>query len=172
MGSEPPLPILDIPPPRNPLFPPPVSSKAECQSAGKTTVSRDGGANGDAATDELTRGVKDTKISEDDLPAGSSGPAAIFSTSDIDNLLNASLTQSLLAINPSTLPITGSTLYSAYILPNRSAAIPKDHREEVVIAKSSWKKVGKWLKVMGDGKGGVGLMRVKEEKNGGCMVLS
>jgi translation initiation factor 2D len=69
--------------------------------------------------------------------------------------------------------MSGSTLYSAHVLPNRPAdAIPRDRREDVVIAKSSWKKVGKWFKAMSDGKGGAGLIKIKEDKNGGCMVLA
>ena len=53
-----------------------------------------------------------------------------------------------------------STLYSAHILPNRPAYIPKEQREDVVVGKSEWKKVSKWFKEVGK----EGLVKVKETK--------
>lgn len=60
-----------------------------------------------------------------------------------------------------------STLYSAHILPNRPAYIPKDQREDVVVGKSEWKKVSKWFKEVGK----EGIVKVKESK-GEVMVVS
>lgn len=172
MGSEPALPVLDLPEPRIRLFPPPASSNTNSQPAASPIAGTNGYTNGTTVTEELAGRVDAVTLTNAHSPDIPTSSTSNFSTSDIDEFLNASLIQSLLAISPSSLPMSGSTLYSAHILPNRSAAIPKESREDVVIAKSSWKKVGKWLKVMGDGKGGAGLVRIKEDKNGGCMILS
>lgn len=82
-----------------------------------------------------------------------------LSSSDISTLLNVALLQ-VLAIDPPTFPIPASQLYSSYILPNRPAYIPKDQREDVVIAKSEWKKLAKWMKEVNKD----GVIKIKESK--------
>jgi translation initiation factor 2D len=45
-------------------------------------------------------------------------------------------------------------------LPSRPAYIPKEQRDDVVIGKSEWKKLAKWMKEAGKD----GLLKVKETK--------
>ncbi|CAO3615572.1 unnamed protein product [Cunninghamella echinulata] len=84
-----------------------------------------------------------------------------YTTSEIDELLKKSLYQGLLfkltkEKATSILPISASSLYTAYILPSR----PRDGGMEVDIKKSSWKKLQKFLKVMEKS----GLLKVKEQR--------
>jgi len=163
MGSQPELPVIDISQPKRRLFPP---------SDGLAAAPNENGA-----VKQATSAIQDLQVNEpiepqltDSTKASTPPP---LTTQEIDDLLNLALYQSLQAIPQASLPISGSTLYSAHVLPNRPAgAVPRERREDVVIAKSSWKKVGKWFKAMSDGKGGTGLIKIKEDKNGGCMVLS
>jgi translation initiation factor 2D len=53
-----------------------------------------------------------------------------------------------------------SSLYSAHILPSRPAYIPREQRDDVVIAKSEWKKLAKWMKEVAK----EGLIKIKETK--------
>lgn len=80
---------------------------------------------------------------------------------EIDELLKKSLYQGLLfkltkEKSTTILPISASSLYTAYILPSR----PRDGGMEVDIKKSSWKKLQKFLKVMEKS----GLLKVKEQR--------
>ncbi|KAI8096873.1 uncharacterized protein BX664DRAFT_377996 [Halteromyces radiatus] len=84
-----------------------------------------------------------------------------YTTSEIDDLLKESLYQGLLfKLTPekgtSVLPISASSLYTAYILPSR----PRRGGLEVDIKKSSWKKVQKFLKTMEK----TGLLKLKEQR--------
>lgn len=79
---------------------------------------------------------------------------------EVSTLLTAALMQTLSSLSPSQLPIPSSQLYSAHILPNRPAYIPHDRRDDVVIAKSEWKKLAKWMKELNK----EGLLKTKETK--------
>jgi translation initiation factor 2D len=83
-----------------------------------------------------------------------------LSPSEISTLLSLAFYQSLTDFPITSLPIPASLLYSAHVLPNRPAFIPKSQRDDVVIAKSEWKKLGKWMKEVGK----EGLIKVKETK--------
>jgi translation initiation factor 2D len=83
-----------------------------------------------------------------------------LSPSEISTLLSLSLIQSLSDFPSSSLPIPASLLYSSYILPNRPAFIPVGNRDDVVIAKSEWKKLAKWMKEISKD----GLVKTKETK--------
>jgi len=64
------------------------------------------------------------------------------------------------AVASLSFPIPASQLYSGHILPNRPAFIPKHQRDDVVIGKSEWKKLGKWMKEASKD----GLLKIKEVK--------
>ena len=88
-------------------------------------------------------------------------PASVpLEPSDISTLLSVALLQALAGLDPSSLPMSASLLYSAHILPNRPAYIPKDRRDDVLIAKSEWKKLAKWMKEVSK----EGLVKIKETK--------
>ncbi|WVR06767.1 hypothetical protein IAU60_003802 [Kwoniella sp. DSM 27419] len=98
----------------------------------------------------------------DDAPKPEAGPnlSASLSAGEISTLLSISLLQALKALSPASLPMPASLLYSAYVLPNRPSYIPRDRRDDVVIARSEWKKLSKWMKEVGK----EGLLKVKETK--------
>lgn len=98
----------------------------------------------------------------EDVPSAST--ILSLDPSEISTLLSLSLLQSLQ--EPLSFPMPASLLYSAHILPNRPAYIPKEQREHVVIAKSEWKKLAKWMKEAAK----EGTLRVKETK--GEMVVT
>lgn len=81
-----------------------------------------------------------------------------LTSSEISTLLSLALLQSLQT--PPPLPIPASLLYSAHVLPNRPAYIPAGNRDDVVIAKSDWKKLGKWMKEVSKD----GSIKIKETK--------
>lgn len=94
--------------------------------------------------------------------------AVHLSTNEIDEWLKKSLYQALVykikAENAATvLPLSASSLYSAYVMPCR----PIDVGTEVDIKKSSWKKLQKFLKAMEK----AGLLKTKEQR-GETMVIS
>ncbi|WVQ77838.1 hypothetical protein IAR50_007533 [Cryptococcus sp. DSM 104548] len=106
--------------------------------------------------------VEDLSISEDATEA-SSEPAissATLTPDEISSLLSLSLLQALSTLQPSSFPMPASLLYSSHILPSRPAYIPKDKRDEVVIAKSEWKKLAKWMKEINK----EGIVKTKESK--------
>jgi translation initiation factor 2D len=95
-------------------------------------------------------------------------PKKQLTTAEIDEWLKKSLYQSLVykikAENATTvLPISASSLYSAYIMPCR----PVDGGAEIDIKKSSWKKLQKFLKAMEK----AGLLKTKEQR-GETMLVS
>ncbi|KAF9316595.1 hypothetical protein BG003_001782 [Podila horticola] len=74
-------------------------------------------------------------------------PIAVLSTAEVDQALSEALLQVLKfkiteANSKELLPMNASTLYSSYVLPNRS----RGRAGEADIKKSSWKKLAKWLK--------------------------
>jgi translation initiation factor 2D len=91
-----------------------------------------------------------------------------LTTTEIDEWLKKSLYHCLVykikAENASSvLPISASSLYSAYIMPCR----PTDVGTEIDIKKSSWKKLQKFLKAMEK----AGLLKTKEQR-GETMLIS
>ncbi|ORZ10863.1 hypothetical protein BCR42DRAFT_333177 [Absidia repens] len=94
-------------------------------------------------------------------PSTTDTPSMNYTTTEIDDLLKDSLYQGLLfKLTPekttTVLPLSVSSLYTAYILPSR----PRRGGLEVDIKKSSWKKVQKFLKTMEKS----GLLKLKEHR--------
>lgn len=83
-----------------------------------------------------------------------------LSAAEVSTLLTAALMQTLAGLSPAQLPLPSSQLYSAHILPNRPAYIPPERRDDVVIARSEWKKLAKWMKELNKD----GLLKTKETK--------
>lgn len=165
MGGKEPLPYIAYASTTSPRGSASDSAKIENQTIGPFPEKQ--------SQDADTTPLSNLHISDPDHSSTSSSLTPL-STSQIDSLLNLSLHQSLLTLlsqPTSPLPISSSTLYSSLILSNRPSSIPKSQRDEVVIGKSSWKKVGKWMKNVSDGKGGLGLIRAKEGKDGSWMIL-
>lgn len=102
--------------------------------------------------------LEDTKSQSTSSPPNAAVHA--LSPSEISTLLSLSLVQALSDIDVSSLPMPASTLYSAHVLPCRPAYIPKQQRDEVVIGKSEWKKLAKWMKEVSKD----GLIKTKESK--------
>ncbi|KAG0356535.1 hypothetical protein BG005_004533 [Podila minutissima] len=76
-------------------------------------------------------------------------PVVVLSTAEVDQALSEALLQVLKfkiteANSKELLPMNASTLYSSYVLPNRS----RGRAAEADIKKSSWKKLAKWLKAV------------------------
>ncbi|ODN72795.1 hypothetical protein L202_08231 [Cryptococcus amylolentus CBS 6039] len=86
--------------------------------------------------------------------------SAPLTPDEISSLLSLSLLQALSSLQPSSFPMPASLLYSSHILPSRPSYIPKDKRDEVVIAKSEWKKLAKWMKEINK----EGIVKIKESK--------
>ena len=159
-SSKPKLQAFQPPPPISPLSPNPNQSvvmeagpsrpRSNSISAG-TTAERE---------KEIVPSVDQLNINSESQP-----PKQQLSSSEISTLLSLSLLQSLQS--PPSLPIPASLLYSAHILPNRPAYIPVGNRDDVVIAKSDWKKLGKWMKEVSKD----GLIKIKETK-GEVIVIS
>lgn len=142
MGSKPPLRLFPLPAPKQPLVPPP-QSEAPAPSTGS-----------DDAVAEVTDGVEELQVN---APADTGAP---LSPAEISTLLSAALLQTLSTLNPSTLPLPSSQFYSAHILPSRPAYIPAAKRDDVVIGRSEWKKLAKWMKEASKD----GLIKIKESK--------
>ncbi|WWC94546.1 hypothetical protein V866_001392 [Kwoniella sp. B9012] len=147
LGSKPSLTPFSLPIPINPLAQPPDQPSSPVPS--------------EPAFQQLS--ITD----EDPRPESISGPSSIpssssepLSSSEISTLLSISLLHALSSLQPASFPIPASLLYSAHVLPNRPSYIPKKRREEVVIAKSDWKKLTKWMKELGK----EGLLKIKETK--------
>ena len=158
-SSKPKLQAFQPPPPISPLSPNPnqsVGTEAGPSRPRSKSISA-------GTTEERVEGVipslEDLDISEPQLPKQN------LSSSEISTLLTLSLLQALQS--PPALPIPASLLYSAHILPNRPSYIPVGNRDEVIIAKSDWKKLGKWMKEVSKD----GLIKIKETK-GEVIVVS
>jgi translation initiation factor 2D len=149
---QPPLPISPLSPNPNQTVETeagPSRPRSNSTSAGTTKEREEG----------IIPSLEDLDISEPQIPKQN------LSSSEISTLLSLSLLQSLQS--PPSLPIPASLLYSAHVLPNRPAYIPVGNRDEVVIAKSDWKKLGKWMKEVSKD----GLIKIKETK-GEVIVIS
>lgn len=152
LGSKPDLTPFIAPSPAKPLVNPPIP-QAE---AGPSRPS--------SPPSSINAGINDLQL-DDDAESRREGTDASAETrltpAEISTLLNLALLQSLsTTLEPASFPMPASTLYSAHILPNRPAYVPKNQREDVVIAKSEWKKLVKWMKEAGKD----GLVKVKESK--------
>lgn len=151
MGSESDLPSIAYPYPSVSLVPAPNSSSKGPENAISLTHS--------TITD-----AADAETSEPS-PQGANEMKSELTVSQIDEYLNSALHQALGHLTNAT-PIPASSLYSGHILPSRPSAIPFQHREDVVVGKSSWKKLAKWMKVVEK----EGLLKVKEGRGGEITV--
>jgi translation initiation factor 2D len=111
--------------------------------------------------EEVADGV--AAMSVEDSSASAETPAVPEGTplaaSEVSTLLSASLLQAL-STNPPSFPIPSSQLYSAHVLPSRPAYIPLARRDDVVINRSEWKKLAKWMKELSKD----GVLKIKESK--------
>ena len=141
LGSKPQLASFPLPKPRKPLVAPPVEEVTEAVAALDV-----GGEEGEAAESEKTDGPT--------VPEGTP-----LSPSEVSTLLSAALLQ-VLSTAPPSFPIPSSQLYSAHVLPSRPAYIPAARRDDVIINKSEWKKLAKWMKEVSK----EGVLKIKESK--------
>ncbi|WVO15234.1 hypothetical protein L204_102883 [Cryptococcus depauperatus] len=151
LGSKPDLTTFTIPIPQSPIATPPRNTE-------------------DVPSGAPSPPIEHLSISEDAAAAKGSAPFAplvSLSSSEISSLLSISLLQALSHLPPSSFPLSASLLYSSHILPCRPAYIPKEKRDEVVIGKSNWKKLTKWMKEVSK----EGLLKIKESK-GEVIVVS
>lgn len=132
-----------LPIPNEPLVPPPISVAG--LSPPRTL------------TDEITESVQILDLGGD-TTTGISSP--YLESSEISTLLSVALLQALNTLQSASFPMPASLLYSAHILPNRPAYIPRENREDVVISRSEWKKLAKWMKEVAK----EGLLKIKETK--------
>lgn len=149
LGTKPALPTFTLPIPLHPLVNPPQAEAGPSQSTSLGTA--------------VTDGVADLSLADSDAAASAMPPyARLLSASDVSTLLTRALLQALSSDSSSSIsfPIPASQLYSGYILPNRPAYIPALQRDDVVIGKSDWKKLGKWMKEASKD----GLIKTKESK--------
>jgi translation initiation factor 2D len=161
-SSKPKLQAFQPPPPISPLSPNP--NQTPNTEAGPSRPRSNSVSAG--TTEEREEGIIPS-LSQLDINSEPQRqvPKQNLSSSEISTLLSLSLLQSLQS--PPPLPIPASLLYSAHILPNRPSYIPVGNRDEVVIAKSDWKKLGKWMKEVSKD----GLIKIKETK-GEVIVVS
>ncbi|CAO0798618.1 unnamed protein product [Mucor circinelloides] len=113
-------------------------------------------------TNALAQKMEETSITD------TKSTAKQLTTTEIDEWLKKSLYHALVfkikSENASSvLPLSASSIYSAYIMPCR----PLDVGSEIDIKKSSWKKLQKFLKAMDK----AGLIKTKEQR-GETMVVS
>ncbi|KAK8864673.1 hypothetical protein IAR55_001924 [Kwoniella newhampshirensis] len=144
LGSKPALPACPLPIPTKALAAPPQSEAGPSRPPSPSPLK-----------------LNDLSISDDiqaTEPIRSS--SASLSSSEISTLLSISLLQALRNLQPSAFPMPASLFYSTHVLPSRPAYIPKEKRDEVVIGKSDWKKLTKWMREVGK----EGLLKVKETK--------
>lgn len=104
--------------------------------------------------------VDDSASSDTDQRAAADTALEPLSANEVSTLLSISLLQALSTLSNAEFPMPASTLYSAHVLPSRPAYIPKDRRETVVVARSEWKKLAKWMKEASKEK----LVSIKESK--------
>lgn len=142
------MPVIDVPIPSSAIRPLPAKLANQAQGPVEEIAKLD--------------------IAEPSPAAETPGDSFSFDSSDVSTLLSLALLQGLASLTASAFPMPASLLYSAHVLPNRPAYIPAAKREEVVIAKSSWKKLSKWMKEAAKD----GLIKIKEAKDGGVTVNS
>ncbi|XAO21936.1 hypothetical protein I312_100693 [Cryptococcus bacillisporus CA1280] len=141
LGSKPTLSTFTLPPPQNPLAAPPEGFEPMPKSSSPPAIQQ-------------------LSISAEDGSKASIPVSTSLSASEISSLLSLSLLQALSGLQPSAFPMSASLLYSSHILPSRPAYIPKAERDEVVIGKSDWKKLAKWMKEASKD----GIVKIKESK--------
>ncbi len=154
MGSKPALLTFSLPLPQKPLTPPPTTEAGPSRPR--------------SPINDLTYSAQQLSIADGDPDAHSATP---LKSSEISTLLSVALLRALTHLEASIFPMPASLLYSAHILPNRPAYIPKEKREDVVVCKSEWKKLAKWMKEVSK----EGLMKIKETKGEvtvqGCVIV-
>jgi translation initiation factor 2D len=150
LGTKPVLDNFPLPAPYPALGGPPPASKASSSVA--QIESRVEALSVSAASEASA-----TQLASSDVPAAPASPP--LSASEVSTLLSAALMQ-VLSIAPPSFPIPASQLYSGYILQSRPAYIPLEKRDDVVIARSEWKKLAKWMKELGKD----GVVKTKETK--------
>ncbi|GMK53938.1 hypothetical protein CspeluHIS016_0105240 [Cutaneotrichosporon spelunceum] len=138
MGSKPALASFPLPKPREPLVTPPQAESTDADAA------KEG-----VAALSLDDGEEPTVEESEPLTA-----------SEVSTLLTAAFLQTLSTLSAATLPLPASQLYSSHILPNRPAYIPAARRDDVVIGRSEWKKLTKWMKEVAKD----GIIKTKETK--------
>ncbi|CAK9781183.1 hypothetical protein CC85DRAFT_289014 [Cutaneotrichosporon oleaginosum] len=139
MGSKPTLAPFALPAPRDPLMPPPQDEPKD--------------------VDEAAEGVAAVSL-DDNAEEPQIQASEPLAPAEVSTLLSAALLQTLATLPAGTLPLPASQLYSAHILPNRPAYIPPERREDVVIGRSEWKKLAKWMKEVAKD----GVIKTKETK--------
>jgi translation initiation factor 2D len=160
-SSKPKLQAFQPPPPISPLSPNPNQTVGTEAGPSRPRSNSISAGTAEEREEGIIPSLEDLDISEPQRQP----PKQNLSSSEISTLLTLSLLQSLQS--PPSLPIPASLLYSAHILPNRPSYIPVGNRDEVVIAKSDWKKLGKWMKEVSKD----GLIKIKETK-GEVIVIS
>lgn len=142
LGTEPVLSSFPLPRPRKPLVAPPASEAP-------------------TEVDNITNGVASLGVDEDSIetPGPSVPEGTPLTPSEVSTLLSASLLQ-VLSTAPPSFPIPSSQLYSAHVLPSRPAYIPVARRDDVIINRSEWKKLAKWMKEASKD----GVIKIKESK--------
>lgn len=159
MGNEVDLPSIPYPRPTTPLI---QSSNPAHQAP--ASVTETGQPSGTLANETagLENSTSNLSIKNGNQSSGS------LSVSEIDGFLNAALYQALATIGSQGTPLSASSLYSGYVLPSRPASIPLQQRDEVVIGKSSWKKLAKWMKTVEK----EGLIKAKEGRGGEITITT
>jgi translation initiation factor 2D len=151
-SSKPKLQAFQSPLPISPISPNPNQTAVTDAGPSRPRSNSISAGTTEEREEGLVPSLEDLDISEPQIPKQQ------LSSSEISTLLTLSLLQSLQS--PPSLPIPASLLYSAHILPNRPSYIPVGNRDEVVISKSDWKKLGKWMKEVSKD----GLIKIKETK--------
>ncbi|KAI5453409.1 hypothetical protein NCC49_005888 [Naganishia albida] len=155
MGDECDLRSIPYPRPSVPLVPPPQSAQQAQESISQVSEAT-------AGRQAESQGLPEIEGPTSNLSISNNGSSSTLSVSQIDAYLDSALHQALAQIGTSGTPISASSLYSAHVLPCRPASIPVEQREDVVIGKSSWKKLAKWIKVVEK----EGLVKAKEGRGG------
>lgn len=156
MGDEVDLRSIAYPRPSIPLFRPPQSAQQTQNSTSQSSLANFGHRSGAEDTHGLEESTSNLVIKDN------AQSSSTLDVSQIDSYLNSALYQALGQLGTSGTPISASSLYSGHVLPCRPASIPAEQRDDVVINKSSWKKLAKWIKVVEK----EGLVKAKEGRGG------
>ncbi|WVQ99704.1 hypothetical protein IAU59_006845 [Kwoniella sp. CBS 9459] len=157
LGSKPALSSFALPLPVKALAAPPADGPSQ-EPSSQAGPSRDPSP---PAINALSVSDPTASVSASSTSAEEKAPTvASLSSSEISTLLSIALLQSLKSLQSTSFPMPASLLYSNHVLPSRPAYIPRDKRDEVVIGKSDWKKLAKWMKEVSK----QGLLKTKETK--------
>lgn len=151
-GSKPKLGRFVHPSPFRPIAPAPSTHAVDAASAGPSR-SR-------SPSPPITQQVAALSVEGQSQEQSLADDSEPLTPSEVSTLLSVALHQALSGLSSSDFPMPASTLYSAHVLPNRPAYIPKAKRDTAVIAKSEWKKLAKWMKEASKDK----LITIKESK--------